>query len=157
MLAITFVSPLSSLCLQAAELGIPPAALCRHLLNLTFLRQGREDLLLDLPKPWDMSQSVLWSHISGVNSSTGEIAVRLMELRKAAEDWDDDVVGGMEGGEEDMEGVVDVEAIAIGDEVRRGREGGEALGEWEQRAGVDKGEEGEGACPERNWRKQLKN
>ncbi|KAI8468251.1 MAG: hypothetical protein J3K34DRAFT_523053 [Monoraphidium minutum] len=68
---------------QAAEVGISPAALARHLVNAAALAAGAEVPHLPVPPPpVDMAQSFALSHFSGANRPVQDLQAELDEFQQ---------------------------------------------------------------------------
>lgn len=108
--------PAHVVCCQAAEVGLSPGGLARHLINMALFAAGQEPLLPAAPPP-ALESSAQWAQFTGANDSLRQIAEHMAEqneeLREELETAHHTVRGG--GGEGGR---------------RRGRGGGGKGGGW---------------------------
>lgn len=66
---------------KAAEVGLGPGGLARHLINLALFAAG-QDPLLPPPHPPALEASAQWAQLTGANDTLGEIAAQLADTNE---------------------------------------------------------------------------
>jgi hypothetical protein len=67
--------------LQAAEVGLGPGGLARHLINMALFAAG-QDPLLPPPAPPAIDSSAQWAQFTGANDTLQEIAKQLADTNE---------------------------------------------------------------------------